>query len=174
MNGIDWSKAPEWADRHGCVGVMKWPVWFNDEKYQYVGGQSFAFGGLCTFEKSEIENITFRSSKTWNGEGLPPVGTVCEWKDKTGFQWVKATVLFITESSIVMQREDGFEWQMMTERTVFRPFRTIEQIAAEVRADKIESALRLVNETTKVPGDVVRQNILRHAVEAMIDAGYHQ
>lgn len=52
---------------------------------------------------------------------LPSVGTELEWKELTGFQWVKAKVLFISETSVVLQRIDGFEWQMPTKRVVFRP-----------------------------------------------------
>ncbi len=89
----------------------------------------------ATHTNSPINSDCKIVQSEWNGEGLPPVGTVCEWKEKTGFSWVKATVLFITDSSVVMQREDGFEWQMLTKRTVFRPIRTTEQIAAEERTN---------------------------------------
>ena len=52
--------------------------------------------------------------------------------------------------------------------------RTPEQIATEERQREIDSAFSLVNTTTQVPGDFVRQNILRHAIETMIDAGYRK
>ena len=105
----------------------------------------------------------------WTGEGLPPAGTACEWKEKTGFSWVKATVLFITESSVVMQREDGFEWQMMTARAVFRPFRTPEQIAAEVRENNCEAMLEIIKASpwgmTAGPQEVIA---------LLYDAGYRK
>jgi len=95
--------------------------------------------------------------KPWTGEGLPPVGTVCEWKEKTGFQWVAATILFITESSVVCQRSDGFEWQMLTKRTVFRPIRTPEQIAAEVREKAVQNMLSAVSFTGASNREIFRQ-----------------
>lgn len=102
----------------------------------------------------------------WSGEGFPPVGTVCEWKEKTGFQWVKATVLFITDSSVVMQREDGFEWQMMTARTVFRPFRTPGQIAAEARDKAVNEMLSALRQPTAISA--------RYVCEELYDAGYRK
>ena len=104
----------------------------------------------------------------WNGEGLPPVGTVCEWKEKTGFSWVKATVLFISESSVVMQREDGFEWQMLTKRTVFRPIHTPEQIAAEERDKAIEGMIADTNILTGIMSD------RRIMAGQLYDAGYRK
>lgn len=101
--------------------------------------------GWSDTEACELCNKTRKVVVEWDGEGLPPVGTVCEWKEKTGFSWVKATVLFITDSSVVMQREDGFEWQMLTKRTVFRPIRTPEQIAAEERDKAIDNMIGVVN-----------------------------
>lgn len=66
-----------------------------------------------------------KKEKEWFVDGkcvaLPPVGTELEWKELTGFKWVKAKVLFISETSVVLQRFDGFEWQMPTKRVVFRP-----------------------------------------------------
>ena len=95
---------------------------------------------------------------TWNGEGLPPIGTVCEWKEKTGFQWVAAKVLFITEKSVVLQRSDGFEWQMVTARAVFRPIRTAEQIAAEERKKEILQMIDVFGTDTAIWGlDAVRE-----------------
>lgn len=95
--------------------------------------------------QAAVDALKAEKADEWNGEGLPPVGALCEWKEKTGFSWVKATVLFISESSVVMQREDGFEWQMLTKRTVFRPIRTPEQIAADERDRSISEMREIWN-----------------------------
>lgn len=124
--------------------------------------------------KADFVQIIRPVEPAWVGVGLPPVGTVCEWKEKTGFRWVAATVLFITESSVVMQRSDGFEWQMLTKRTVFRPVRTLQQIAADKRLHEIRNALTTINSKVHFPNARVRGNILAAAVEAMIDAGYRK
>ena len=103
----------------------------------------------------------------WDGEGKPSAGTICEWKEKTGFSWVKATVLFISESSVVMQREDGFEWQMMTASTVFRQFRTTEQIAAQERE-------KFISEICGLLGWDASLEYSRHDAIKLFDDGYRK
>lgn len=133
MTEIDWSKAPNgtthWDANPNRVGSFMrlergnwffWPVGETLETRWHPWNRE---------GKNDLTGLVPRPAP-WNGEGLPPVGIVCEWKEKIGFQWVPATILFITESSVVCQRADGFEWQMLTKRTVFRPIRTAEQIAA--------------------------------------------
>ena len=68
----------------------------------------------------------------WTGEGLPPVGTVCEiYIDKTA-TWVKSTVV----AHVVLRgvshaiAHDG-ESCFYGIASDFRPMRTVEQIAAE-------------------------------------------
>lgn len=115
-------------------------------------------------ELIQVTEATTRAA--WNGEGLPPVGTLCEWKEKTGFSWVKATVLFITDSSVVMQRGDGFEWQMMTARTVFRPIRTPEQIAEEARQNELNRMVATVS--------MLDKGWARKVCAGLYDAGYRK
>lgn len=168
MNGIDWSKSP--ADAQGFMpydGMWISGWWKDDGGSRYFW--SMEDGDLGEWKKSyanpfERPGFIKRPSAAWNGEGLPPVGTVCEWKEKTGFQWVKAKVLFITDSSVVMQRSDGFEWQMMTTRTVFRPFRTPEQIAADERESAVNGMLCY---------DALGGS-RRGLAEALYDAGYRK
>lgn len=100
----------------------------------------------------------------WDGAGMPPAGTVCEWKEKTGFQWVAAEILFISDSSVVMRRADGFEWQMMVARTVFRPIKTAEQLAYEERERAIDEMFKIID---NVPEGESR---LAH----LYDAGYRR
>lgn len=170
---IDWSKAPEWAKGHGLVvqGSIK-EVWFGDHSYMVVGdSRAYPYrGGIGeTSHKHTVHAIQFKTMRPepWTGEGLPPVWTVCEWKEKTGFQWVAATVLFITESSVVMRRSDGFEWQMLTKRTVFRPICTPEQIAADERAASI----------AEMEAEIARWGLsadYNGMCQAMYDAGYRK
>lgn len=146
---LDWDQAPEGAEAGHPGGDGVYAAWFRKDTaglveqicpeagiytWTWMGGRKdFPVGSLIR-PPILLGHASYASQ--WNGESRPPVGTVCEWKERTGFTWVKATVLFISESSVVMQREDGFEWQMLTKRTVFRPIRTPEQIAAEERLKK--------------------------------------
>lgn len=91
--------------------------------------------------KAFIKRPSFpKKEKEWFVDGkcvaLPPVGTELEWKELTGFKWVKAKVLFISETSVVLQRFDGFEWQMPTKRVVFRPHAPKERTMQEKILDK--------------------------------------
>lgn len=133
---IDWNKAPEGAT-HFSEGNPRngtYPAWWRPISKREGLFECWAIGtsfGCEIWQPGPFHLPEKAVKRKWAGEGLPPVGTVCEWKEKTGFSWVKATVLLITEKSVVMQREDGFEWQMITARTVFRPIKSPEQIAAE-------------------------------------------
>ncbi|UAN58995.1 hypothetical protein [Serratia sp. JSRIV004] len=70
----------------------------------------------------------------WTGEGLPPVGTVCEFYDRE--EWSEVLVKFIGDKYAVLQDE-----RYSVERVYcvadkpqkFRPIRTPEQIEAERR-----------------------------------------
>lgn len=134
---IDWSKAPEWAN--AVVSASHGSLYFVEDFGLRSNRRAVSNNYDCdivadmTIEGHQWQLIEERPKKqeAWDGEGLPPVGAVCEWKEKSGFQWVAATILFITESSVVCKRSDGFEWQMLTKRTVFRPIKTAEQLAEE-------------------------------------------
>ena len=81
-NKIDWSKAPEWAKKHGLSGAFESPVWFDDEKYTYVDwqqdGKEFFYADACTYAAKDFSQVSERpTTPSWSGEGLPPVGVVC-------------------------------------------------------------------------------------------------
>jgi len=67
----------------------------------------------------------------WTGEGLPPVGTVCEVKGCMShyLKWNKVTVFAVRGKTVMFDMEDG-RWGQ-TDQHEFRPIRTPEQIAAE-------------------------------------------
>lgn len=71
----------------------------------------------------------------WNGEGLPPVGTVCEIHHNTWAEglWEVRNVLWVGKTNIVTETRDGKELNGLLEKLSFRPIRTAEQIAAEER-----------------------------------------
>jgi len=163
MSKVDWSLAPECATHYRSD--TKNVFWYKKrgEDFMYFeesSGQWNYSSASDRVVRSFIERPV--QPKQWSGpqDGLPPVGTVCEWKEKTGFQWVKATVLFVSDSSVVLQRMDGFEWQMMTARTVFRQFKTAGQLAAEQR----ETAIREIMDIADVD--------CRVTAARLVDAGF--
>lgn len=72
---------------------------------------------------------------TWNGEGRPPVGTVCEYQTTSwpAEQWEVREIRYISDYHVVTAEEDGVERSVCAEIARFRPIRTPEQIAAEER-----------------------------------------
>lgn len=140
-----WSAAPEDAEvyipdnedwyatfwKRGEDNSLWWCQYEKPEHWMPSGWHLVSYIKRPSFPKKE---------KEWFVDGkcvaLPPVGTELEWKELTGFKWVKAKVLFISETSVVLQRFDGFEWQMPTKRVVFRPHAPKERTMQEKMLDK--------------------------------------
>jgi hypothetical protein len=154
---IDWSKAPEWADKHGFTGAFKSAVWFNYEKYSYVDrqqdGKVFFYCDACTYTSKDFSGVTERPQPTtWFGEGLPPVGVRCEASiphisgpdNARSFIWIEGSVIAYYEIKGTkyawFAEDDGFYPPAVLE---FRPIRTPEQIAADEREAAVKSMLEL-------------------------------
>lgn len=114
------------------------------------------------FAEDYVEANKDRSVKEWNGEGLPPVGTVCEWAGCTyapedpkepdlhvGDQ-VKIIAHFkdgefdlaaFTFNPGIHNSARGAAWVNQGSHGCFRPIRTPEQIAAEEREKAVRDML---------------------------------
>ena len=153
---IDWSKAPEWAKKHGLSGAFKSPVWLDDEKYTYVDGQQdgkeFFYADACTYAAKDFYQVSERpATQSWSGEGLPPVGVVCEAAiphtsgpgNERSFIWIEGSVIAYYEikgkTYAWFAEDDGFYPPAVLE---FRPIRTPEQIAADEREAAIKELQR--------------------------------
>lgn len=81
-------------------------------------------------------------TEEWNGEGLPPVGTVCELRfpEVQGSSWRQVTILLLGDQKIFYRDEAGDEWANLPDDVELRPIRTPEQIAAE-ECDKAVKAM---------------------------------
>ena len=114
-------------------------------------------------------------AKEWNGEGLPPVGTVCNLKYQ-GFDQGVVEVLFCSKQTTVCRNlEDGREQFGDTFEYEFRPIRTPGQIAADERLHKIRNAHTAIARTLdSFRGDIPAEGVSRTIIEAMIDAGYSE
>jgi hypothetical protein len=168
---IDWSKAPEGAT-HGRK------TYAGFDWYKVVDGNfccSSRHGhwepAVTSMSMCEIRPI----ATEWMGEGLPPVGTVCEINYAE--EWMRCEVIYhfnaraeMVAAAIVDIGDVRTVTQAIAE--CFRPIRTAEQIAADERLHKIRNAMTRINKLVLLPGDTVRANIALAVVEAMIDAGY--
>lgn len=109
-------------------------------------------------------------SPAWSGEGLPPVGTVCELRAHKLTDWSMAKIEFAYRNVIV--------WDWIGEPSMnglcaayahnveFRPIRTPEQVAAEERESEIKAMADIYRDA---PGLGVESGIA-----ALYDAGYRK
>lgn len=170
-NEIDWSKAPEGAT-HFCPAVTGYCAhWIKPGYYQLVGVGSWFEDSSKTPDKFLIERPS-----TWNGDGLPPAGTVCEvlWNESRK-EYLRTKVFGVNEHGQPIHRFDEgpkkFEYQADVLVTalgtkVFRPIRSAEQIAAKER----EAAIAEMT----VLSPLLDKGWSRRVCEAVYDAGYRK
>jgi hypothetical protein len=172
MTDIDWSKAPEWADRLIRMSTTNRLAWACRNKYQYIdGAESFLFfdaptDGFMLNQTVFVEGRPTTQPAAWNGEGLPPVVTVCEAKSfERGHErdWFRATVLYSSPCTIILDDYRGGEFVTHPIAMRFRPIRTPEQIAAESRAATIKRLAALCPQP--------RADFTGAVIEALLDAG---
>jgi len=125
--------------------------------------------------------IERRSTGTkWNGEGLPPVGTVCEFKANI-LGWVEATITAVTQLSIVFTRTSYQNGRPLFEERLplnalerFRPIRTPEQIAAEQRKAAIDAMAADAQLDFSAGELLTAREYVECAIAALHDAGYRK
>ena len=81
---IDWSKAPKDATHAAQPqgGSICWYKVVDGGGYFFSyssGNYGFDFWDTGDGDRPLHEPLIPRPAKAWNGTGLPPVGTVCEW-----------------------------------------------------------------------------------------------
>src|SRR5690606_24993981 len=123
----------------------------------------------------------------WNGEGLPPVGTVCEYS-LAGQSWYPCEIRYVLDNNPDPEA-DGWQavvWcpHLNKEQVArvepagafeFRPIPTPEQIAAEERLHQVRNACTDISRTLDdLRGKTKVERAALAVVEAMIDAGYRK
>lgn len=172
LNGYEAGDVPSTSDNAGrvwCAGASYLDAGLETDKdvrATIAEDQSTAVVTRAQWEEAVAE-LGRVLEFLWDGEGRPVAGAKLEWKELTGFQWVAATVLFISDSSVVLQRSDGFEWQMLASSVVFRPIAAPEQIAEDKKRNAaIEEMVSLVPTLDK--------GWARKVCIAIYDAGYRK
>lgn len=115
----DFEGAPDWAT---CVRQgIDYIVYY--ENVDYSGrwqNKNQTFIGYDSFNKFPI--IAQRELiEVWNGEGLPPVGTVCEWLASGDHDWVNVTVLGHNGDDTWLKPDDGTQSFVVGNAENFRP-----------------------------------------------------
>lgn len=141
---IDWSKAPEGANYGDAGGNWlrfknnQWFAWSNAS-----GGYWFTIG-KHNLQKPLNQRVIGRINPDtpWNGEGLPPVGTVCEYRllnTRYVSKFVAVEVLaYGAEKCFLRHAASQNEFTELLCGLEFRPIRTPEQIAADEREKAAE------------------------------------
>lgn len=172
---IDFSKRPEGATH---AGTMPHPsqrqCWY---KKMPSGGWRYSYGDgepwvIVAGDPSCTPLIEVPVD--WTGEGVPPVGTVCEHQLFRCNGWTTCTVLAYGEKKTFYRDKDGHEWSRLSSDMKFRPIRTPEQIAAEEREAKAK-AMYLSIYFGESEGAWDRQpETSREKFRLAIDAGWQQ
>lgn len=180
MSQIDWSKAPEGAEVHfpNQAGTAECFAIFREDGAYYAYPGMTAWTRWSGESKDSLLSRFKHSFKEWNVEGLPPVGTVCEYQTWVNREWKKTKVLahhlgFAVHSWSV----DGDDMEVdAAPPQDFRPIRTPEQIAAEERQNKVNEMMEIIYQARKLlpltPASP--QAEARVAAEALYDANFRQ
>ncbi len=153
----DWNKAPEGATHH-CSARNAWfkqdenDMWLAWQAYGRMHGEPLI--GWCFCHAPDGKSVTARA---WTGEGLPPVGTVCEANVEG--TWEESTVIALDRGMAIIRRFSHEHEATMydpVDESQIRPIRTPEQIVAEDRKAAIDAMYRVFHES---PGLAAQEGI---------------
>ncbi|MCT5443009.1 hypothetical protein LZK53_05915 [Pseudomonas aeruginosa] len=168
---IDWNTAPEGATHWEPRGIVFGEGWMkkvgNEWSYWLEGSEVWAGVWADCFVSAERE-ATFeaRPQEPWNGQGLPPVGTVCEYKYTHWPEYHQCEIRYISAASLIVY-DHGQEQYYRTCDMLFRPLLTPEQIAAEERSKECDRIFVILS-------SVEREGNRSDMAEALYDAGYRR
>ena len=142
---IDWSSAPEWADRLITVGLGA-DAWANDHQYQYLGGppmyQFYVIGRIGDHSKKQCELIEMRPIDIEDKEWLPEVGEECEVESDTRDVWKKAMYVGVDSiGSHVFDVERTHLWRIDSISVLVRPLKTAEELKEEAFKAAVSDAI---------------------------------
>ncbi|EMP3659545.1 TPA: hypothetical protein ACRNQA_005310 [Pseudomonas aeruginosa] len=157
---IDWSKAPEGATHWEPKSDEYREAWMKNvaDKWFFWGSRRKAWiedPGISAEREATFEA---KPQDPWNGRGLPPVGTNCEYRSNDG--WLQCEVVAHRNNAAVVLNHH-YEADFVPPQDL-RPIRTPEQIAADAREKAIEE-MCFAEETLTVK-----------QAKALYDAGYRR
>lgn len=175
---VDWSQAPEWASvllkNVHVHHLMAWAESF-DNGSMFL---NFYGDGGKSLDTSRWRILSTRpSTPSWSGEGLPPVGVVCEVNpDKSG--WRKSVISYIGNGFVAWLQVGDLivpEYGAFIDDCEFRPIRTQEQIAADEREEAIKRACADIDKLVAAYNMSINCSAaIRATIEALHDAGYRK
>ena len=169
MSEINWGKAPAWADRVILGSMSSSKYWACDDRRQAIKSDYTYYDNIHLDEQWPVSE--WRPSPAWSGEGLPPVGTVCEVDYCEQWQQCEVISHFQQRCGMVaaftVDFRDGAKSLDAYVAESFRPIRTPEQIAADERNKACDRMYGVILDN--VPED--RRKNGSDIVEALYDAG---
>lgn len=162
---IDWSKAPADATHYQAATHGVFECWLKPGHAVRVSR-----GEPDWREDDHADDLIATSAikRPWSGEGLPPVGVVCDVfnRELSNPEWEKCTILFAGNHRFLYDSESCAERCGYIENLEFRPARTPEQFAADERE-------RFAQELVAAMGKGGGPNALYQA-RRMYDLGYRK
>lgn len=159
---VDWDIAPDGATHYN--GALGYP-WLKETPISYFNGDFWVeYSGLSNkYAMDHLRNAVKRPTE-WDGSGVPPVGTVCEYLWSEGNEWRKCEVVAYYFANVVaVDVLDSAA--VLVQPMMVRPIKTPEQIAAEERLDAIDEMVVLAQHSGSIFKDVM---------SALYDAGYRK
>lgn len=155
---IDWSNAPEGATHYYPLTEEWYLVGYGCVPLVWTGMWCKAF----QFAKREDKCVQRPTTPSWSGEGLPPVGVVCEYMAADEL-WIECEVVAHRNNAAIVI-DNGYDCALVPAREL-RPIRTPGQIAADDREVAVAEMLGLFGGTDS------RDTYL---MQRLYDAGYRK
>ncbi|HCF6144429.1 TPA: hypothetical protein NIH82_005334 [Pseudomonas aeruginosa] len=171
---IDWTKAPEGATHYQPESRGFHAAWFRlqggkaREMWVVIPGCALEHIIDPTAFDESMQNLIARPAEpaNWNGQGLPPVGTNCEYRSND--RWLQCEVVAHRNNAAVVLNPH-YEADFVPPQDL-RPIRTPEQIANDAREKAIDAMLALDPPHESGFGMTSR----RQFCEILFDAGYRR
>lgn len=172
-----------------------WLVKFNSREPLDIYGQKYLIDEISTDYEHGFAGVTIKmypaykaksperpkKQGAWDGEGLPPVGTVCEvlWNESR-MEYLITKVFGVNEHGQPIHRFDEgpkkYQYQADVLRTasgtqVFRPIKTAEQLAEEEKVAAIAEMQAVVMAASGCTVSTISECL---AIVALYEAGYRK
>ncbi len=169
---IDWSTAPEGATHWEPTGPEFHEGWMKEEGGKWFWWSKGSKEWVETFSVPAKREATFeaRPQETWDGHGLPPVGTNCEYRSNDG--WLQCEVVAHRNNAAVVLNHH-YEADFVPPQDL-RPLLTPEQIAAAERWATIQQMLAFADVNYGAGELMSPKEYVETAVAALYDAGYRR
>ena len=119
----DWATAPKDAQFYSCSAFRKHE---NGEEFYYADGcwNTEAFDSINFYQGfPDFEMRPESSAPAWDGQGLPPVGTVCEMQYNES-QWGEVTITAYGKQYFLFEDDKGQELVEHIDRINLRPIKS--------------------------------------------------